>query len=175
MLRLWLTVSMCLNVSVAFLFGRQLPCHFYDSVNITDGVTHSNGSITFNGTEFSINHYAKIVYTMENGKKPIKVKPYIRGCLCNIRPCIRLCCPHGSFVDEMSTNQSIKCHENEAAKTIPIQIIDENNQTNIVNLNEHFAKIERICNRFTIAKNFKVHNVIRWMCFDVSKLIKKKL
>ncbi|XP_055320433.1 G-protein coupled receptor Mth2-like isoform X2 [Sitodiplosis mosellana] len=157
MLRLWLIVLMIPNMSVAFLFGKELPCHFYDSINITDGASHSNGSITFNGLEFPFNQYAKIVYSMENGTKPIKVKPYIRGCLCNIRPCLRLCCPYGSFVNENTTELGVACHKNEAAKNIQSQIIDDNNQTNIVNLNEHFAYIERICKHFTIAEDFKVY------------------
>lgn len=111
--------------SISASSSNELPCHFYDSINITDGVHHPNQSITFNGIEYTDNHYARIDYDVVNRTQTI-VRPYFRGCSCKVRPCVRLCCPYGMFAEfNLST---ISCDENEAAKKFEIKMSDENNQ-----------------------------------------------
>lgn len=56
-------------------------------IDISGGTTDLNtNSITFNGTTFSVDQYVKT----DN-------KTY--GCLCEITPCVRLCCPYGTFIE----------------------------------------------------------------------------
>lgn len=129
----------CVRFGVAF----NLPCHFLDSINITAGISHDNGSITFNDTLFDKDQYAEINYILENGEKKITVDPYIRGCVCILKPCIRLCCPLGQFF-----NRSIdtKCQNDVAARYFKADILDENNTTVQVILDEHFAHVDdKIC------------------------------
>ncbi|XP_035786269.1 G-protein coupled receptor Mth2-like isoform X1 [Anopheles albimanus] len=84
--------------SLLVLFGvrysacNSLPCDFIDSVNITDGVRLANGSINHNGIVYSPTYYREIDYDYEDFATRKYVPPYIRGCLCAVRICVRLCC-----------------------------------------------------------------------------------
>lgn len=160
-LKLCLILLVVLKLSNAsFLLGRELPCHFYDSINITDGVHHANQSITFHGIEYPPEQYVEVNYILINGARPVKVTPYIRGCLCSIRACVRLCCPYGSFVTKINTENGIKCRESESVKPIESEIITGYNETSIVNLDKHFAYIDRICNLHSVANDdLKIHKV----------------
>lgn len=153
-------ISVILKFSYASFFGTKLPCHFYDSVNITDGVLHSNKSIIFNRIEYPPDQYANVVYNLENGRKYVRVNTYIRGCLCDIHTCLRLCCPFGSFVDETNLEKAIKCRKSESEMILEGEIIDEDNQSHVERLDKYFVFIERPCNRHSPVENFKIHKVI---------------
>lgn len=77
-----------------------LPCHFFDSKNISGGGLQPNGDLIFEDVIYPKNQYATIDYTynmLKYGKYIEKVDPYVRGCICNIKPCLRLCCPLGTY------------------------------------------------------------------------------
>ncbi|XP_055309688.1 G-protein coupled receptor Mth2-like [Sitodiplosis mosellana] len=140
------------NKSGEDLINRELRCDFVDSVNITGGIEHQNGKIIFDGIEYSEDQYAAIDYISEDGFNRISV----RGCTCNIRPCVRLCCPHGSFVESMEFGQEVECREDETAKNLLTEVLDENGRTNITNLDQHFGYVNRICDFHYYAKNFVI-------------------
>lgn len=138
--------------------GRELPCEFFDSVNITDGIRYSNQSISYNGIELKYDQYAEIDYIFI-GLERFEAKRHIRGCPCIGKPCIRLCCPYGSFVESMKFGEEVKCRKDEAAKSIQTQIIDENNQTRTVILDDRFGFTEQICKDHFPAVNFNIKYV----------------
>ncbi|XP_055307932.1 G-protein coupled receptor Mth2-like isoform X2 [Sitodiplosis mosellana] len=111
------------------------PCDFADSININDGELQSNNSIIFNGIEYPPNQYFRHIDGIERE---------LRGCICNIRNCIRLCCPHGSFTISMK-KEEVKCEQNEKARNFQAEVSDENGQTKIQNLDQHFGYVDRIC------------------------------
>lgn len=80
--------------------GLLLPCKFEDSINITGGTILSDTSILFDGIKYSKENFGTFYSTVNRTK--INVNASLRGCPCNIKPCLRLCCPLGSFV---KTNQ----------------------------------------------------------------------
>lgn len=106
----------------AILLSGDLPCDFLDSIDINGGEYLSNRTFVYKDMEFPIGQYAKINYTIDNGIERTSVAPYMRGCLCNRRPCIRLCCPFGYI--QVTSRQ---CQPNEAANSI--KIIADQNQT----------------------------------------------
>lgn len=137
----------------------DLPCEFLDSINITAGVKQANGSILFDGILFPIDEIAEVDYSLENGKEHISVKPHIRGCLCQIQPCFRLCCPHGSF--KQYGNGSKSCLLHEAAHNLEHEIVDTNNQTQTVKLHEHFKYVDhRPCEEFYYADEYQITHVM---------------
>lgn len=151
---------MSVNRAGAFLLGRELPCRFLDSVNITDGIRNDDGSITFNDITFPKDQYARINFILENGTKHVTVDPYVRGCLCAIKPCIRLCCPFGTFVDS-SIKQGKKCRSHEAAKQFESDVIDANNNVDKVILDNQFAFVDdRPCSRYYLADSYNITHVI---------------
>lgn len=124
---------------VHLLNGHTLPCDFLDSVNITDGTLQSDSSIIFENISYPSDQYFNINYDLRNGSKTrINMNStYIRGCMCKIRPCIRLCCPEGVFYNHVN----FKCenHTNDLAKNFVHDILDRDNNTESWILDDHFA------------------------------------
>lgn len=117
----------------------DLPCHFYDSINITSGTLQPNNSILYDGNQFSEKQYALIDYTLKSGDTRISVAPHYRGCLCDFKPCIRFCCPFGSVTVKNTKTKTKKCQPYEAARHLESEILDHNNETKRVRFDEHFA------------------------------------
>ncbi|XP_055295468.1 G-protein coupled receptor Mth2-like [Sitodiplosis mosellana] len=96
--------------------GEGEWCHTSERIDISDGVHDPNtNSITFNGTTFPMDQYVKM-----NNKT--------FGCLCEMTPCIRLCCPYGSFIK--ARINGIKCsdEQQEDAKNFGNSVRNENNE-----------------------------------------------
>lgn len=125
-----------LNAASTFDPINILPCDYNDSLNITNGILQSNKSYILNGVEYPEGHYAKINYTIFD-KKIIPQKPYIRGCICNVKNCIRFCCPFGTYLE--LKNHVGKCSRHEAAKNIQGDILHQNNETKRIKYHDHFA------------------------------------
>lgn len=70
----------------------QGPCNFLNTINITSGHLDQNGNFHHKGVVFKKGLFAEYNYVVENLTELVKVEPHIRGCLCDIKPCIRLCC-----------------------------------------------------------------------------------
>lgn len=159
-----------INWSVAFLLSRDLPCQFLDSINITDGIRQSDKSIIYNNMTFEQDQYAKINYIIENGITRVAVDPYIRGCVCNYKPCIRLCCPYGTFVDT-TVKQGRKCRSNDAARNFEVEILDPNDKPEKVILDHFFAYVDdRPCNKFYRAVDYHIKHVTICTNFKTRKI-----
>lgn len=154
-----LIAILCINLNLASLIGDELPCDFVDSINISAGEVHANQSITFNGLLYAQHQYAKVNYILKDGTKPVIVEPYVRGCPCNFRPCMRLCCPFGTFVDAMTPEGRVECSDVETAWSLRSEIIDENNQSKALDLTQHFGFVDRICKLHFYADESKLTNV----------------
>lgn len=72
-----------------------MPCHYVNSIDISDGERQTNGSFKFNNRIFSKNLYAEVDFMLSydpNGKPFYEtVRLYYRGCICNITRCLFLC------------------------------------------------------------------------------------
>lgn len=88
-----LLVISCQYVSTELKFNNLMgPCDFIDTINITSGHKDINGNFIYNGDTFHKGLYAEYNYVVENFTEKLMVEPHIRGCLCSLKPCIRLCC-----------------------------------------------------------------------------------
>lgn len=74
------------------------PCNFFSTINITDGIKQPNGSIFYKNIEYLETQYAEYNYNTFNSDDIIKVPIHIRGCLCEKKDCIRVCCEYGKAV-----------------------------------------------------------------------------
>jgi hypothetical protein len=88
-----------------FGFGSQIlqdfePCDYIDTINITAGHLDQNGNYHYKGNVFKKEWFAVYDYEYVNVTKRVDVKPHIRGCICKIKPCIRLCCFDPKSSDE---------------------------------------------------------------------------
>lgn len=145
--------------------NNALPCDFQDSVNITNGVLQTDGAIIFDGTKYPKEQYSNMDFILINGTTRATVDPHLRGCPCNVKPCIRLCCPLGSFVNMSSLKrgtilQQIPCYNHDAARHYESEILDQNNQTKMLQLDEHFSYAVLLSPiKFYKLKIFQITNV----------------
>lgn len=101
-------IQLILVARLIFVGCIELPCHYYDSINITNGIWHQNNSVSFDNTEFPHDQYAEVNYTLDGAKKD--TDPHFRGCLCNIKPCLRLCCSNKQY-DKGTVVLDDECNE----------------------------------------------------------------
>ncbi|KAL9912134.1 methuselah-like 10 isoform 3-T3 [Glossina fuscipes fuscipes] len=76
--------------------SRNVPCPFYQTVNITDDIRLANGSVIHDDVVIPPNWIGVYDYVFANLQTRVPVSPHLRGCICKVRPCINLCCPMGS-------------------------------------------------------------------------------
>lgn len=140
--------------------SSNLPCDLRDSINITMGTLHPNKSYTFNGIEFPLGEYAKLNYTLNIiTSQVVTVPPYIRGCLCNVKSCVRFCCPYGTYL--LLKDNGGECRKHEAAKNIEGEIVDGNNDTQRIKFHQHFGIVHKFpCkNLYIPGEQFKITHV----------------
>lgn len=131
----------------------RLPCKYLDSINITDGARLADGSIEFNGMVFGQDQYARIDYVLENGVTHKIVQPYVRGCICRMKSCVRLCCPYGWYYQ----NRTCHRHSNERVRRLETAVLDEHKQTKSIILDHHFAYVnDRSCHQRYIADEYQM-------------------
>lgn len=130
--RLFFLIQLSLRwTSVVSMSSTELPCHFLDSINITDGIYQPNKSVFYGGTVYPEGQYAEIDYILNEEGKNETVKLHRRGCLCSLKPCIRICC---TFFD-----CPIGPKSNESYESL---ILDENNNSKLVRLDQQFGIIK---------------------------------
>lgn len=97
----------------------QGPCNFYDTINITSGHLDQHGNFHYKGSVFNKGQFAEYNTIVENLTELVRVEPHVRGCICNLKPCIRICCfqegltndPNGTCVRTETFN--VPTHEGE--------------------------------------------------------------
>lgn len=82
----------CHLSAASHIVQMQGPCSFMDTVNITGGHEDQNGNFHYKGTVFKKGLFAEYNYVIENLTEVVKVDTHVRGCICGMKPCIRLCC-----------------------------------------------------------------------------------
>lgn len=90
--------------AASHIVQMQGPCNFMDTVNITSGHEDQNGNFHYKGSIFKKGMFATYNYIVENLTEVVKVEPHIRGCVCDIKPCIRVCC----LADQSNSSACIK-------------------------------------------------------------------
>lgn len=81
------------------ILTKAEKCDFAQTINITDGLKDSRtNNIIFNNISFTPENYEDYNYIIENSTE-IKVEPHTRGCICNIKTCVRICCKSDKIKD----------------------------------------------------------------------------
>lgn len=166
--RLFFLFQLSIRWTSVVSMSTELPCHFLDSINITDGTFQPNKSILYGGTVYPEGQYAEIDYILnEKGENEI-VKLYRRGCLCSLKPCIRICCTY--FDCPIGSNKSSESYES--------MILDANNNSKLVRLDQQFGIInENPCPTLYFEED-KIYQITHVSSNNISenmKKIKKKI
>ena len=67
-----------------------IECDFMNTVNITDGNLLQNGSYEFENVIYNEGMFKEYDYIIDEWER-VNVKEHIRGCICAIKSCIRIC------------------------------------------------------------------------------------
>lgn len=67
-------------------------CPFSETVNITKGYRDSKRNIIHKSVFYRPDNYEYYDYIIENKTVKVSVDRHIRGCICKVKKCIRICC-----------------------------------------------------------------------------------
>ncbi|CAH1722926.1 unnamed protein product [Chironomus riparius] len=70
----------------------SLPCSFIETVNITGGYVDIDRNYIYSSDVYPLGAYQEFDYLEDFARNRVSVDPHIRGCICKLKPCIRLCC-----------------------------------------------------------------------------------
>uniref|UniRef100_A0A8D8H9W1 G-protein coupled receptor Mth2 n=2 Tax=Culex pipiens TaxID=7175 RepID=A0A8D8H9W1_CULPI len=132
--RLWVVV---LSFAVDSLGQqqRQLPCEFRDSVNISGGTVDAQSNIHHDGIKYEPRHYALISYDYAGFDTRVEVPvAYARGCICQLRSCVRLCCPVGQWL--ASDGNTSACVDSDGPFRVRVNVSTTSGEVQSVNLLE---------------------------------------
>ncbi|XP_039481569.1 probable G-protein coupled receptor Mth-like 3 [Drosophila santomea] len=74
--------------------SAEIPgCDFYDTVDISKAQRFSNGSYLYEGLLIPAHLTAEYDFKLLPDDSRERVASHVRGCACQLRPCIRFCCP----------------------------------------------------------------------------------
>lgn len=156
-----MSVILIILIGLISIDCSKLPCYFFDSINITDGIHTSNRSILYDGIDFPYDQYAVLSYIIDNGERKAS-KPHYRGCLCNIKNCFRLCCSD-KLIKETTINLDDNC--NEELTQMEGEVLDEKHM--FINLFLAEQPIINVKNK--TCKQFYIEEEIRHKITNVNK------
>lgn len=147
---------LCVTMSGSAL--KTLPCHFLDSINITGGFLRPDESIMFDGIVYPRTKYAPMNYILKDGTDKIAIDPHIRGCICEIESCLRLCCPLGTHW--IKQNRTGACEVHEGARNSEGNILHENKETEKIFIDNHFAYVHgKPCKLLHFDEDYRITHV----------------
>lgn len=130
-------IALIATLALVLESPSQLPCDYYDTVNITDGEKLPNSSILHNNILYESHEFSEIEYIKTKNGDSETVAPHIRGCICNKhnKPCVRLC---ETTYEQIKNDSFFKNDEVKIAKLFEHHVHDENNVPHLVRLGERF-------------------------------------
>ncbi|XP_050336864.1 probable G-protein coupled receptor Mth-like 3 [Bactrocera neohumeralis] len=86
-------------------------CAFEDTVDLTDSERFSNGSYLYEGVLVPPHLVGSYDYIELHDGEHQKVPRHLRGCACQIKNCLKLCCKRGKTLQRNSAKDPWKCAE----------------------------------------------------------------
>lgn len=156
----------------ACVYEDHLPCKFSESIKITEAIHDQKNVVRFDYMEFPEGTYAYVSYDYRITSKEIlnyknesiqvdyferiNTSAYLRGCVCNRKPCIRFCCTSPYQLVENG-----RCG-NLIHKNIELPIRNSNNMLSISNFEYYFYYVtKRQCSRVTFSAEIFEINFVR--------------
>lgn len=87
MISRWIKVWIFVN----FAYANAINCHLRDTINVSSGTIDDNGRLVHNGLIYDKEQFAKFSDIYKDFTNIEKVEPHLRGCVCELKKCLRVC------------------------------------------------------------------------------------
>lgn len=114
-------------------------CGFENTVNLTDRQSFENGSYLYQGILVPPEKQQLYDYDVKFSAMMIDVPPHLRGCVCDKKPCIKLCCPEDKYLYDNTNSSTCEKLMPDMDVSWNVTIELENKQTKVVNIFEYFT------------------------------------
>lgn len=84
-----------------------IDCDFFDTVDLTHSFKFENGSYRYEDVIIPARLIGAYDYRILYGGSREKVPKHIRGCICKLKPCIRLCCHHKKLMNSTECSNDV--------------------------------------------------------------------
>ncbi|XP_055841355.1 G-protein coupled receptor Mth2-like isoform X2 [Episyrphus balteatus] len=121
--------------SASFLDSIHVPCSFIDTVDLSGSEKFPNGSYSYEGLIVPPHLVGIFEYTSDDLSLRVPAEPHVRGCVCKLRPCVKLCCPTTARFN--GTN--CQTHEGNATTLTVMNITTNGGDLKEVDLAKKFA------------------------------------
>ncbi|XP_017843857.1 G-protein coupled receptor Mth2 isoform X2 [Drosophila busckii] len=117
--------------------GLHTRCSFFDTVDLTNSTSFPNGSYEYAGVIIPSHYVGTYDYVYKNLGDRYDVAPHKRGCICELKPCINMCCPWGEIY---SKNRCVKDNNTQQAWPEPmINVTLRNGSVESVDIYKQFV------------------------------------
>ncbi|XP_041448262.1 G-protein coupled receptor Mth-like isoform X2 [Drosophila obscura] len=104
-----LAASLLAAVASAGTERDTIPgCDYFDTVNVTGSQRLINGSFLYQGLLIPAELTAEFCHRLMPDYTTQPVEKHLRGCVCRLRPCLRLCCHHSQLMANGQCGGSIE-------------------------------------------------------------------
>nr|AAK97897.1 G protein-coupled receptor protein [Drosophila yakuba] len=118
----------------------NVPCNFYDTVNLTGHTVFPNGSYDYYGTIVPAELVGTYDYIHSSLTERIEVREHVRGCVCKFKSCLNICCPWRQVFNSEVDGCIIDHSDNRTWPDPPmLNITFRNDSTILVNMFAQFA------------------------------------
>lgn len=144
-------------ILIKLQISLQIDCNYFNTINITNGRQNSDESITYNNIKYLKGTYQKYNYIYVNQTIRLNVDEHIRGCVCDYKFCINVCCDYGESINirELNGNLSelkFQCQFSDDLNQNELKIaVEENHIHDIYDSRLYEARFNfiPICSRYT--------------------------
>ncbi|XP_050741935.1 probable G-protein coupled receptor Mth-like 2 isoform X2 [Drosophila biarmipes] len=86
-------------------------CDFFDTVDISEGKRLANGSVLYEDLLIPADLTGEYDFKLLGNGSKEAVASHIRGCVCQLRSCVRFCCPHNHLIKWGACNSNTTTDE----------------------------------------------------------------
>ncbi|XP_039492151.1 probable G-protein coupled receptor Mth-like 11 isoform X1 [Drosophila santomea] len=100
----WISIWSLLLAGIA---ADISDCDFFDTVDLTHSFKFANGSYRYEDLVIPARLTGEYDYRILDGGTREEVSRHVRGCICKLRPCIRLCCHHKKLMSITECSEDV--------------------------------------------------------------------
>ncbi|KAH8249927.1 hypothetical protein KR026_001692 [Drosophila bipectinata] len=119
-------------VLVASAVLEDIPdCDFFDTVSLTGRLKFANGSYQYENLIIPAAHTGAYDYEIDFDGNRRSVQSHVRGCACQLKSCVRLCCHHKQL---LNNNKCVEAEEQALAFDYSLNITQKDGQERTVHI-----------------------------------------